>query len=131
MGIEIVFSGGKKVDAHVNGFVVKTDQPLDEGGEGSAPEPFTLFLVSIGTCMGYYVLSFCQKRNIPTQDIKLSLMTTRDTVTHLVSLVDIVIHVPKDFPEEYTNAIIKASETCAVRKHLQHPPQFHTTLTKN
>ena len=64
MQMDIRFPGGKKVDAVYKGFTVKTDQPRGEGGDGSAPEPFDLFLASIGTCAGIYALSFCQARGV-------------------------------------------------------------------
>ena len=66
MDIEFTFPGGKRVDAQADGFLLHTDQPRERGGEGSAPEPFTLFLASLGTCAGLYVLGFCQTRNIRT-----------------------------------------------------------------
>lgn len=34
MDMEVTLAGGKKVNAAYNKFVVKTDQPIDEGGEG-------------------------------------------------------------------------------------------------
>ena len=71
MNIEITFGAGKKVNAHVKNHIIKTDQSLSAGGEGSAPEPFTLFLASIGTCAGIYVKSFCDQRGIPSENIKL------------------------------------------------------------
>jgi len=67
----IDFPGGAKVDAHFSGFTVKTDQPPMGGGEGSAPAPFGLFLASIGTCAGIYVLGFCKQRGLPVEGIKI------------------------------------------------------------
>ncbi|MEZ4999181.1 MAG: hypothetical protein R2744_03325 [Bacteroidales bacterium] len=58
MELEIFFDGGLKVNARDGNFVIKTDQAKDSGGEGSAPEPFTLFLASIGTCAGYTLRVF-------------------------------------------------------------------------
>ena len=51
--IKVTFPGGLRVDAEYKGFVVKTDQPLKQGGEGTAPAPFDLFLVSIAACAGF------------------------------------------------------------------------------
>ena len=51
----VTFPGGKRVDAEYGGFTVRTDQPPQSGGEGSAPQPFDLFLASIATCAGIYV----------------------------------------------------------------------------
>ena len=130
MDMTITFPGGKKVEASYKGFTIQTDQPGAVGGDDSALEPFSLFLVSLGTCAGYYILSFCQQRNIPTQDIHLVLHIQRDKTTHMVTEIETEIHVPHDFPETYLNAVVKASETCAVRKHIEYPPQFHTKIMR-
>ena len=65
----ITFDGNKKVFAHFRDFTVHTDQPEKFGGENSAPEPFEIFLASIGTCAGFFVASFCQSRSIPTDNM--------------------------------------------------------------
>ncbi|HID25374.1 MAG TPA: hypothetical protein EYP23_02780 [Thermoplasmata archaeon] len=52
---------------------IQTDQPVSEGGGVTAPTPLDLFIASIGTCMSYYVLQFCEQRDISRKDIKLSL----------------------------------------------------------
>jgi putative redox protein len=131
MEMEIRFPGGKKVDAHYGGFTLKTDQPVDEGGSGSAPSPFDLFLASIGTCTGYYVLSFCQKNNIPTEKLRLTASIQRNSGTHLVESIRIDIHVPKDFPEKYKNAVVKAADACAVKRHLDKPPKINIIVASN
>ncbi len=128
MNMEISFSGGKKVDATYDGFRVQTDQPVAEGGSGSAPSPFDLFLVSIGTCTGFYVLSFCQRNNIPTNSIRLRACFERDPETHLIDNVRIDIHVPKQFPEKYKNAVVKAAGLCTVKRNLKNPPEIEINL---
>ncbi len=128
MKYEITFGGGKKVDARVRGFTIRTDQPVADGGEDAAPGPFELFLASIGTCAGFYVVSFCQARGIPTDDIRLTQTMIRNDTTHLVDNINIEILLPADFPEKYKGAIIKAAESCTVKKHLASPPaiRIHT-----
>ena len=64
MEMVIDFPGGARVDAHFGPFTVMTDQPSKAGGEDSAPTPFALFLASLGTCAGIYVLGFCRQRNL-------------------------------------------------------------------
>jgi putative redox protein len=124
MEMEIHLPGGKKVDAKFDNFTVLTDQPVADGGSGLAPSPFDLFLASIGTCTGYYVLSFCQRNKIPTEKIKLIARFLRNPTTHFVEIVNIDIKVPEEFPEKYKNAVMKAAEVCAVKRHLEHPPQI-------
>ncbi len=129
MYIKINFPGGKKVNASYNNFIVPTDQPVEAGGAGSAPEPLSLFLISIGTCTGYYVLAFCQKHNIPTNYITIDMNAERNNATHMYENITISIRTPKEFPEKYKNGLIKAAEACAVKKHLEKPPKITITLT--
>jgi len=125
--MKITFPGGKRVHAEYRGFTIETDQSQSSGGDGSAPSPFSLFLASLGTCTGYYVLAFCQKRNIPTDDISLQLNVARDEATHHVQRVDIEVHLPESFPERYVKACVKSAEQCAVKRHLHEPPEIVLT----
>ncbi|MGB9894062.1 MAG: OsmC family protein, partial [Candidatus Saccharicenans sp.] len=61
-GIMVTFEGNLRVKAEYKGLSILTDQPVYAGGDGSAPAPFDLFLASIATCAGYYVLAFCRQR---------------------------------------------------------------------
>ncbi len=123
----IDFPGGARVDAHFAGFTVMTDQPPSGGGNSSAPTPFSLFLASLATCAGIYVLGFCRQRGLPTEGIRLTQSVERDPVTHLVSHVDMQIHLPAGFPEKYRDALIRSAEQCAVKKHLEKPPKIAVT----
>ena len=129
MELEITFPGGARVDANFGGFTLKTDQPVQGGGQGSAPTPFATFLASIGTCAGIYVLGFCQQRGIPTEGIKIVQRMHSDRMTGLIGQIDLDIQLPPDFPEKYKSAVIKSAEQCAVKKHLEHPPTFNVTTS--
>jgi len=123
----IDFPGGARVDAHFGPYTIMTDQPPIGGGSGSAPTPFSLFLASLGTCAGIYVLGFCRQRNLPTDGISLVQLVERDPVTHMVSNVSLEIHLPAGFPEKYKDALIRSAEQCAVKKHLEKPPKIAVT----
>lgn len=124
MQMEISFPGGARVDANFGDFVVKTDQPLQGGGGGSAPTPFALFLASIGTCAGIYVSGFCRQRNISTDDIRIRQSLEFNPLTRMIQQVNLDIDLPADFPQQYAPALIRSAELCAVKKHLEKPPAF-------
>jgi putative redox protein len=119
MEMEIVFPGAAQVDAVMGNMVITTNQ------DGSAPAPFGLFLASIGTCAGIYVLSFCQHRNLPTDGIKIVQRMHSNAATRMIERVDLDIVVPPEFPEKYYDALIRAADQCAVKKHLEQPPMFN------
>ena len=129
MQMEITFPGNKRVDSDYRGFAVHTDQSKEEGGDGSAPEPFDLFLSSIGTCAGIYVLSFCRERGLDTGGLKLMLDFDRNEKTWMVEKIRMTIVLPPGVPEKYRSAIARAAGLCTVKKHLANPPDFDISTT--
>jgi ribosomal protein S12 methylthiotransferase accessory factor len=129
MEMEISFPGGARVEARFDQYIVSTDQPPQGGGEGSAPTPFSLFLASLGTCAGIYVLEFLRHRGLPWQGVTLTQRTRSHPKTGMVEEVEVDIQLPAGIPEEYLPAIIRSAELCKVKKHLEQPPKItvHTS----
>ena len=126
--MDIYFPGNKKVEVASGFFVIHTDQSLVHGGEGTAPEPFTLFLASLGACAGLYVLKFCQTRGIHTEEIRLRQNAEFDKDGGLAK-VTIDVQVPPEFPQKYLQALKAAAEQCAVKKAIDaHPPVVVTVV---
>lgn len=122
--MEITFPGGVRVDAQFKGFEIATDQPERNGGQDTAPSPFDLFLASLGTCAGFFALRFCQQRELPTSGMRLELKSTHNGETKRLDRVEIILHLPDNFPEKYRGAIIRATDQCAVKKALIDPPEI-------
>ncbi|OEU65989.1 MAG: osmotically inducible protein OsmC [Desulfobacterales bacterium PC51MH44] len=122
--IEVSFPGGKKVDGKIENMIIKTDQPIKDGGEGTAPEPFQLFLMSIATCAGIYALDFCQAREFGTKDMTLTMNCEFDSSGRVCQKLIIDLKVPAGFPEKYKKAIVRTMDLCSVKKHIINPPEF-------
>ena len=118
MNLKVKFPGGLRVDAEYGPFTIPTNQ------DGTAPPPFALFLASIGTCAGIYVLSFCKQRGINTEGLEINQRMDVDPFTQLIRKVALDIHLPEGFPEKYKDAVIRAADQCAVKKHFEHAPDF-------
>ena len=127
--MEIRFTSGLKVQAEFDGLIVETDQPLDSGGDGSAPGPYDLFLASLGTCAGFFALRFMQQRGIDPQGAQLTLTTERDPETKLATTVEIDLELPEGFPDKYREAIVRAMDQCKVKRQLEHPPTVVATVS--
>jgi len=128
--MEITFDGGKVITAHLNGHEIRTDQPLDNGGGNTAPAPFDLFLASIGTCAGIYIKSFCDRRQIPTDGIKIIQTMKFDEIKKVPELITLDIQLPAGFPEKYRDAVINAAELCLVKKTITSQPEFKVITTQ-
>ncbi len=124
MDMIIDFPGRAKVNAHFGSFTIATDQRSQDGGEGSAPTPFEVFLASIGTCAGIYVFEFCRQRNLPTAGIRIIQHMYPNPTAGMIEKIELEIQVPPSFPRQYHNALVRSAELCKVKKTLEQPPQF-------
>lgn len=116
--LEVSFPGGKRVDARIGGFVIRTDQSVRAGGEASAPEPFDLFLASIATCAGIFALSFCQSRHIDSEGLGVRMECEWDSARKLYAQMRFHIRLPPAFPDKYRTGIEKAIGLCTVKRHI-------------
>jgi ribosomal protein S12 methylthiotransferase accessory factor len=118
-----------KVNAHYRGHTVQTDQPIEAGGSDTALAPFDLFLASIATCGALYAMRFCEQRGISTKGLDLTLEPIRAQEGHRITTIRLVLTLPDDFPEKYRQAIIRAVDQCAVKRHIVEPPKFEIAIT--
>jgi putative redox protein len=126
--LKVVFGDNYKIDVEYRGFTVKTDQPVREGGDGTAPSPFDYFLVSLAACAGYYALAFCKERKIPLEGLGVTMSTERGEVSKMIDKVIIAVDPPKGFPEKYRFALAKAVDHCTVKAHILRAPQFEVLV---
>lgn len=127
MEIVIDLPGKARVEAHVGPYTIVTDQPPQGGGDGAAPTPFAMFLSTIGTCAGIYVVGFCRQRGLPTEDIHIVERVHSNPQTGLVDHIDLDIQLPPGFPEKYRDAVIRAADQCLVKKTFEAAPEIDVT----
>lgn len=131
MEMKVSFPGNLRVDAEYDGFTVHTDQPVASGGDGSAPAPFDLFLASLATCAGIYMLSFMNQRGIPSEGAGLDMQTIAESPGGMVTETRFELHLPPAFPAKYEKAVVRAVEQCTVKRHLHEPPAFTVTTSRS
>lgn len=112
--IDVVFDGGMKINADMDGLTIKTDQSVKEGGEGSAPSPFQLFLASLATCAGIYAKRFCDTRKIATEGLGIRVLCDYAEKGFKVEKMTFELTLPEGFPEKYTSAIVRAIDLCTI-----------------
>lgn len=130
MEMKVTFPDNLRVDAEYKGFTIHTDQPVTAGGDGSAPAPFDLFMASLGTCAGIFMLAFMRQRGIPTEGAGVTMTSELDRDRGMVGTIGFKLHLPAGFPEKYEQAVVRAVEQCTVKRHLHEPPAFEVTTVR-
>jgi ribosomal protein S12 methylthiotransferase accessory factor len=126
----VTLEEGARVVADVAGYRLETDQPVEDGGQNTAPSPYLLFLGSLASCAGFFVSSFCRKRGLSTDGIRIRQRVQNDPTTGALARVEHMIEVPPDFPQKYVGALTKVVDGCSVKRAIQAQPTFTCQVTQ-
>ncbi|MFV3324972.1 OsmC domain/YcaO domain-containing protein [Pseudomonas sp. NY15372] len=124
MEIKVNFLDNLRLEAKFDDFTVVADQPIRYKGDGSAPGPFDYFLASSALCAAYFVKVYCNTRNIPTDNIRLSQNNIVDPENRYNQVFKIQVELPADISEKDRQGILRSIDRCTVKKVVQTGPQF-------
>ena len=124
MEIKVNFLDKLRLEAKFDDFTVVADQPIRYKGDGSAPGPFDYFLASSALCAAYFVKLYCNTRNIPTDNIRLSQNNIVDPENRYKQIFKIQVELPADISDKDRQGILRSIERCTVKKVVQTGPEF-------
>ena len=124
MEIKVNFLDKLRLEAKFDDFTVIADQPIRYKGDGSAPGPFDYFLASSALCAAYFVKLYCNTRDIPTENIRLSQNNIVDPENRYKQIFKIQVELPPDISEKDRQGILRSIERCTVKKVVQTGPEF-------
>lgn len=124
MEIKVNFLDNLRLEAKFDDFTVVADQPIRYKGDGSAPGPFDYFLASSALCAAYFVKLYCQTRNIPTENIRLSQNNIVDPENRYNQIFKIQVELPADISDKDRQGILRSIDRCTVKKVVQAGPEF-------
>jgi len=124
MEIKVNFLDKLRLEAKFDDFTVIADQPIRYKGDGSAPGPFDYFLASSALCAAYFVKLYCDTRNIPTENIRLSQNNIVDPENRYQQTFKIQVELPADISDKDRQGILRSIDRCTVKKVVQQGPEF-------
>jgi len=124
MEIKVNFLDKLRLEAKFDDFTVVADQPIRYKGDGSAPGPFDYFLASSALCAAYFVKLYCDTRNIPTDNIRLSQNNIVDPENRYQQIFKIQVELPADISAKDRQGILRSIDRCTVKKVVQTGPEF-------
>ncbi len=131
MQIKVNFLDNLRLEAKFDDFTVVADQPIRYKGDGSAPGPFDYFLASSALCAAYFVKLYCQTRDIPTENIRLSQNNIVDPENRYNQIFKIQVELPEDISEKDRQGILRSIDRCTVKKVVQTGPEFVIEVVDN
>lgn len=106
---------------------LQADEPVDAGGKDAAPNPYDYLLAALGSCTSMTIGWYARKRNIPVEDIKVSLWQSRihakdceDCLTKegMIHRIELEIALTGNLTPQQHQLLMEAAERCPVHRTL-------------
>lgn len=128
-GIRVRHGGGDRYRIAIRGHEVLVDQPIDDGGEDTAPTPTELFVAGLASCVAFYGGRYLRRHELPTEGlaVECGFVFAPDRPAR-VGKIEIVVHLPEGFPDERRRSFLSVVEHCTVHNSLVQPPEVGIAL---
>ncbi|MGZ5353107.1 MAG: OsmC family protein [Actinomycetota bacterium] len=127
--IRVRHEGGDRYRIGIRGHEIVVDQPVDDGGDDSAPTPTELFVASLASCVAFYGGRYLARHELPADgfEVDCSFEMARDRPSRVRSI-RLDVHLPAGFPTERREAILAVLQHCTVHNSLVMKPDVAIAL---
>jgi putative redox protein len=103
-------------EIHVGRNALSTDLSVEEGGDASGPSPHDLYDAALGACTAMTVLWYAKRKNIPVENITVSV--DRDATQERSGLyrLSVVIALTGDLSTDQRQELLRIAEKCPIHR---------------
>lgn len=120
--------GGDRFAITVRGHEILVDQPVDAGGEDTAPTPTELFVAGLASCVAFYARRFCTRHGIDPAGLEVAAEYDIGGRPAQVTELTVLLTPPAALPPERRDAFLAVASHCTVHNTLQNPPEAKIRL---
>ena len=120
--------GGDRFAVTVRGHEIMVDQPVDAGGEDTAPTPTELFVAGLATCVAFYAQRFCVRHGVDPEGLEVATDYAIGGRPAQVTELNVLLTPPPGLPAERREAFRAVAAHCTVHNTLVNPPEVDIRL---
>jgi putative redox protein len=103
-------------DIHIGQYHLATDVSVAEGGDASGPTPHDLYDAALGACTALTVLWYAKRKNIPVEDITVSVERDASQERAGIYRLSAVLTLTGDLSPAQRQELLRTAEKCPVHK---------------
>ena len=128
--IDVRHAGGDRFSIDVRGHTFTVDQPVDAGGEDTAPTPTELFVASLASCVAFYARRYLVRHGLSSDGLAVSATYELGGRPARVQAIDVTITPPTELPGERRDAFLAVASHCTVHNTLEQPATVRVALIR-
>jgi len=128
-GMRVTHLDADRFRVDVRGHTLTVDQPVDAGGEDTAPTPTELFVAGLATCVAFYAGRYLTRHGLPTDGLAITTSYTMASRPARVGAVRLELAVPVGVPADRQDALLAVASHCTVHNTLTTAPDVTIMLS--
>jgi putative redox protein len=117
-----------RFDIDIRGHVIAVDQPVDDGGDDTAPTPTELFVAGLASCVGFYARRYLARHGLPVRGLSVRGDYAIEPGPVRVADIRIELVLPDGVPAERRAGVLAVASHCTVHNTLKNPPPVTVVL---
>jgi uncharacterized OsmC-like protein len=127
-GVHVDHLLGDRFRIDVRGHQLTVDQPVEVGGEDTAPTPTELFIAGLASCVAFYARRYLARHDLPTEGLAVDAAYELGSRPGRVTAVDLELHLPAGVPESRREPLLAVASHCTVHNTLTSAPEIVVRL---
>ncbi len=127
--MSISWVNGVQLEVKVRDHCLLVDQPVQEGGNDEGSTPVEMFVASLGTCIGYFAVRFCQRHKLPMAGLKVFMEWGYAEQPHRIGSMTARVGLPTRLDTAMRERLQKVLEGCTVHNSITHAPEISIQLS--
>ena len=103
-------------EIHIGPNTLATDLSVEAGGDASAPTPHDLYDAALGACTALTVLWYAKHKNIPVEDITVSVDRDASQERTGIYRLGVVLTLTGVLSTEQRRDVLRAAEKCPIHR---------------
>lgn len=130
--IGVRHEGGDRYRIEVRGHALWVDQPVQHGGDDSAPTPTELFVAGLASCVAFYGGRYLARHHLPAEGfgVDCSFELADDRPARVASI-HVSVTLPESFPPARREALLAVVEHCTVHNSIAARPDVRIELARD
>ena len=114
-----------------SGHVWYVDEPVEKGGQNTAPNPILLLLSALGACTAITLQMYADHKQIQLDHVQVDLVLNpqNEVVSSSANQIERKIKLTGNFTEDQHKRLLKVAESCPVHKILTSTISIQTEMS--
>jgi len=126
--LSVTWVDGVQLAVDVRRHRLLVDQPVEEGGRDEGMTPVELLIASLGSCIGYFAVRFCQRHQLATEGLRVRMTWDYAERPHRVGSMAAHVQLPMALEPLLQDRLQQVLEGCTVHKTIEITPKISVRI---